>query len=415
MLLAAYVVAGFAVAGVYAAGMLRGRRDRYHRLGLLIPMTVGAVAIPLQIGMGDVIARAVYHDEPAKFAAIEALPRTGSHVPEVLGGVLVDGHVRYGVPVPDGASLLSGFSPGTRISGLDAIPAAVRPPDQLVTTVHLSFDVMVGTGFALLGLALWFALAWWRHRLRQPGRWFLRATAVSGAVAVVSLETGWITTEVGRQPWTVVGLLLTRDAVATSGQPVAAVRRRGRDLRRGDGGSGLRAARAAPALGGGRQDSPTAGPVRRRRRDHRRRRHAARRHRPATASSAEPTSAPASGTSPPVEPVRGARPRSLIDHAIGPVWEANHTWLIFCLVVLWTGFPTAFTAIMTTLYIPLGIAAFGIVLRGSGFAFRKVSMRTAEQRLNGVAFAASSVITPFCFGAVAGGIASGRVPTRRSR
>jgi cytochrome bd ubiquinol oxidase subunit II len=108
---------------------------------------------------------------------------------------------------------------------------------------------------------------------------------------------------------------------------------------------------------------------------------------------------------------RGARPRALIDHSIGPVWEANHTWLIFCLVILWTGFPTAFAAIMTTQYIPLGIAAFGIVLRGSGFAFRKVSMRTAEQRLNGVAFAASSVITPFCFGAVVGGIASGRVPT----
>ena len=108
---------------------------------------------------------------------------------------------------------------------------------------------------------------------------------------------------------------------------------------------------------------------------------------------------------------RGRRPRALIDHAIGPVWEANHTWLIFCLVILWTGFPRAFAAIMTTQYIPLGIAAFGIVLRGSGFAFRKVSMRTAEQRLNGVVFATSSVITPFCFGAVAGGIASGRVPT----
>jgi cytochrome bd ubiquinol oxidase subunit II len=108
---------------------------------------------------------------------------------------------------------------------------------------------------------------------------------------------------------------------------------------------------------------------------------------------------------------RGARPRALIDHAIGPVWEANHTWLIFCLVLLWSAFPTAFSAIMTTLYIPLGIAAFGIVLRGSGFAFRKVSMHTNEQRLNGIAFATSSVITPFCFGAVAGGIASGRVPT----
>jgi cytochrome d ubiquinol oxidase subunit II len=108
---------------------------------------------------------------------------------------------------------------------------------------------------------------------------------------------------------------------------------------------------------------------------------------------------------------RGRRPRALIDHSIGPVWEANHTWLIFCLVLLWSGFPGAFAAIMTTLFIPLGIAAFGIVLRGSGFAFRKVSVRTAEQRLNGIAFASSSVLTPFCFGAVVGGLASGRVPT----
>jgi cytochrome d ubiquinol oxidase subunit II len=108
---------------------------------------------------------------------------------------------------------------------------------------------------------------------------------------------------------------------------------------------------------------------------------------------------------------RGRRPRDLIEHAIGPVWEANHTWLIFCLVVLWSGFPTAFAAIMTTQYVPLGIAAFGIVLRGSGFAFRKVSMRTAEQQVNGMVFAASSVLTPFCFGAVVGGVASGRVPT----
>jgi cytochrome d ubiquinol oxidase subunit II len=107
---------------------------------------------------------------------------------------------------------------------------------------------------------------------------------------------------------------------------------------------------------------------------------------------------------------RGRRPRQLIDEAIGPVWEANHTWLILCLVVMWTGFPRGFAAIMSTLYIPLGLAALGIVLRGSGFAFRKVSMRTAHQRVNGAVFAASSVVTPFCFGTVAGGIASGRIP-----
>jgi cytochrome d ubiquinol oxidase subunit I len=217
MLLAAYVVAGFTVAGVYAVGMLRGRRNRYHRIGLLVPLTVGAVAIPLQIVMGDFIARYVFDSEPAKFAALEALPHTQTHAPEVLGGVVVDGQVRYGLSVPDGASLLSGFSPSTRVRGLDAIPIEVRPPDRLVSIVHLAFDVMVGTGFALAGLALWFALSWWRSRARKPNRWFLRATAVSGVVAIVSLESGWVVTEVGRQPWTVVGLLLTRDAVQERG------------------------------------------------------------------------------------------------------------------------------------------------------------------------------------------------------
>jgi cytochrome d ubiquinol oxidase subunit II len=107
---------------------------------------------------------------------------------------------------------------------------------------------------------------------------------------------------------------------------------------------------------------------------------------------------------------RGERPRHLVDASLAPVWEANHVWLIFCLVMLWTGFPTAFFAIMTTLYVPLGLAALGIVARGSGFAFRKVMVRTAQQRLTGAAFAVSSVLAPFFLGAAVGGIASGRVP-----
>ena len=108
---------------------------------------------------------------------------------------------------------------------------------------------------------------------------------------------------------------------------------------------------------------------------------------------------------------RGLRPRGLIDRSIGPVWEANHVWLIFVLVIAWTAFPPAFVAVMRTLYVPLGLAALGIVLRGSGFAFRKVSVRTAAQRANGATFAASSVVTPFFFGTVAGAIASGKVGT----
>ena len=106
----------------------------------------------------------------------------------------------------------------------------------------------------------------------------------------------------------------------------------------------------------------------------------------------------------------GRRPRALIDLAIGPVWEANHTWLIFDLVLLWTAFPPAFAAVMSTLVVPLTLAAFGIVLRGSGFAFRKVVGRLAGARLFGAIFAVSSILTPFFLGAAIGAIASGRVP-----
>jgi cytochrome d ubiquinol oxidase subunit II len=108
--------------------------------------------------------------------------------------------------------------------------------------------------------------------------------------------------------------------------------------------------------------------------------------------------------------VKGRARRALIDRSVAPVWEANHTWLIYCLVVMWTAFPGPFAAIMTTLYLPLGIAALGIVLRGSGFAFRKVTTRSDRARLSSTVFATSSVITPFAFGTVAGALASGRVP-----
>jgi cytochrome d ubiquinol oxidase subunit II len=107
---------------------------------------------------------------------------------------------------------------------------------------------------------------------------------------------------------------------------------------------------------------------------------------------------------------QGAELRTLVDHSIGPVWEANHVWLIYVLVMWWTGFPTAFAAAMTTLFIPMMLALAGIVLRGAGFAFRKYAETYAQARLFGVIFAGSSLITPFFLGAVAGGIASGRVP-----
>ncbi len=110
------------------------------------------------------------------------------------------------------------------------------------------------------------------------------------------------------------------------------------------------------------------------------------------------------------DPDKGAPIRARIEHSIGPVWEANHVWLIFVLVVLWTAFPAGFASVASTFYIPLTFAAFGIILRGSGFAFRKLAGTVSSQRFFGATFALSSILTPFFLGAVAGGIASGRVP-----
>jgi cytochrome d ubiquinol oxidase subunit II len=107
---------------------------------------------------------------------------------------------------------------------------------------------------------------------------------------------------------------------------------------------------------------------------------------------------------------RGGRTRALIDHSIGPVWEANHVWLIYVLVIWWTGFPESFAAAMSTLVLPLLLALLGIVLRGASFAFRKYAATLAQARLFGIVFATSSIITPFFLGTVAGAVASGRVP-----
>jgi cytochrome bd ubiquinol oxidase subunit II len=109
-------------------------------------------------------------------------------------------------------------------------------------------------------------------------------------------------------------------------------------------------------------------------------------------------------------PERGAAPRELIDESITPVWEANHVWLVFILVLLWTAFPPAFAAIFTALFVPLSLSALGIVLRGAGFAFRHTAHRLRMQQLSGAAFAASSLITPFFMGTVVGAVATGQVP-----
>jgi cytochrome d ubiquinol oxidase subunit I len=215
MVLAAYMVTGFLVAGVYAGGVLRGRRDRYHYTGFAIGFVPAAVLTPFQIFVGDVAARAIATDQPVKFAAMEYVPHTSTHVPEWLGGVYVNGHVYGGIRIPSMDSLLVGFSPRTKVIGWDSVPASQRPP--VVWLIHLCFDVMVGLGSLLLLVGLWAAFIWWRRRRLPNHRLFWLLGAVGGLAAVAAMECGWVVTEVGRQPWVVYRRMTTADAATTNG------------------------------------------------------------------------------------------------------------------------------------------------------------------------------------------------------
>jgi cytochrome bd ubiquinol oxidase subunit I len=221
MILAAYMVTGFTVAAVYAAGILRGRRDRYHYTGFALAFVPAAVATPFQIFVGDTAARAIAHDQPVKFASMEYVARTSRHVPEWIGGVYANGHVYGGLRIPDMDSLLVGFGTGTQVTGWDTVPAADRPP--VVWLIHLAFDVMVGLGSLLLLAGLWALYEWWRRRRLPPQRLFWWAGAVSGLAAIGAMECGWVVTEVGRQPWVVYQLLTTAAAATTNGGVIASL------------------------------------------------------------------------------------------------------------------------------------------------------------------------------------------------
>jgi cytochrome d ubiquinol oxidase subunit I len=219
MIVAAYLVGGFLIASVYAAGMLRGRRDRYHRLGFIIGFTVAAIATPVQMGVGDTLARWVYDNQPTKFAAIELVPTTSSDVPETLLGHLdSDGKVSGGVPIPGLASWLSDPKTGksTVVQGLDEVPADDRPTVGEVNVTHLAWDLMVGIGTLLFLLTLWYWASWIFRRDMPKSRWFLRAASASGVLAVITLEAGWTVSEVGRQPWIVYEKMKVEDAATAN-------------------------------------------------------------------------------------------------------------------------------------------------------------------------------------------------------
>ena len=211
MILAAYLVTGFLVASIYAVGMLRGRRDRIHRLGLLIPLTVACIATPIQFAVGDTAARSIAKDQPIKFAGMECVQTTSTDVTEYIGGRCTSSGVKGGIGIPGLDSFLVGWSTSTQVVGLDSVPPDDRPPAN--TMLHWAFDAMVGICTLLIGLGLWFGIGWWRKKDVPQSRWFLRATAASGVAAVIALECGWIVTEVGRQPWIVYNVMRTSDAV----------------------------------------------------------------------------------------------------------------------------------------------------------------------------------------------------------
>jgi cytochrome d ubiquinol oxidase subunit I len=214
MYLAAYIVTGFVVAAAYAFGRLRGRWGRYERAALAIPLTVAALAAPVQVLVGDWAGRDVARSQPVKLAAFEGLQHTERRAPIHLLGWYTDGQVKAGIPIPRLLSLLAFHDPDARVAGLDSVPADQRPP---VNVVRIAFQTMVGIGtlLALLG-AICLAVRIRRRRLPRSA-WFYRALVLAGPLSLVALICGWVTTEVGRQPWVVYGVMRTAQAVTGAG------------------------------------------------------------------------------------------------------------------------------------------------------------------------------------------------------
>ena len=218
MYIAGYIVTGFLVAGAYAFARLRGRWGRYERTALAIPLTIAALASPAQVLVGDWAAREVASAQPTKLAALEGVPKTTRGAPEHLLGWYTDGRVKYGLRVPKLLSFLAYHDPNARVQGLDAVPPDRRPP---VNVVRVAFQLMVGIGTVLALLGVVFLVLRVRRRRLPESLWFYRGLVLAGPLSLVALVAGWVTTEVGRQPWVVYHVMLTRQAVTgASGIPV---------------------------------------------------------------------------------------------------------------------------------------------------------------------------------------------------
>jgi cytochrome d ubiquinol oxidase subunit I len=214
MYLAGYIVAGFVTASVYAWGWLRGRRSRYDRVALVVPLTVAALASPVQIVVGDWAAREVARNQPIKLAALEGLGHTEKGAPEHLLGWYDGEEVKYGIRIPRLLSILAYHDPNATVQGLDTVPEEDRPP---VNVVRFSFQTMVGIGTFLALIGVVYLYVWVRRRELPRSTWFYRAVVLAGPLSLVALVAGWITTEVGRQPWVVYRVMRTEEAVTGAG------------------------------------------------------------------------------------------------------------------------------------------------------------------------------------------------------
>ena len=208
MYLAGFIVAGFTVASVYGFAWLKGRRDRRHLTWLVVALSFAALVAPVQLLVGDWSARTVAERQPVKLAAFEGLKETRKGAPFDLEGI----------EIPKALSLLAFHDPNATVKGLNSVPEDDQPPWGIVKT---SFRTMVAIGSGLAALGVWFIWIWWRRRRLPRSVWFHRALVAAGPLSLVALIAGWITTEVGRQPWVVYKVMRTEDAVTgASGIPV---------------------------------------------------------------------------------------------------------------------------------------------------------------------------------------------------
>jgi len=214
MYVAAFMVAGFLVAAIYAVAWLRGERTHYVRIAMVVPLAVAALASPVQVLVGDWAGREVARYQPTKLAALEGAYRTESGAPIHIGGYYDGKGVEFGIPIPMLLSLLAEHDPSATIHGLEKVPERNRPP---VNVVRFAFQTMVGIGTALALLGTLFVVTWWRHGRLPRSRWFYRAVIAAGPASLLALICGWVTTEVGRQPWIVYELMRTEQGVTNAG------------------------------------------------------------------------------------------------------------------------------------------------------------------------------------------------------